>query len=103
MSTQSKADQTVARWSVCLGCEHRAGDDCTRHRQAVGVLLTRERGCDLWPWDTSQPSRGLGDTIAKLTTALGVKPCNGCKDRQQALNQLVPYTGEAGTKEASNG
>jgi hypothetical protein len=36
-------------------------------------------------------SRGLGDTIAKITSALGVKPCGGCKKRQEALNRLVPY------------
>ena len=37
-------------------------------------------------------SRGLGDTIAKITTAVGVKPCGGCKKRQAKLNKLVPYT-----------
>jgi hypothetical protein len=36
-------------------------------------------------------SRGLGDTIAKITKALGIKPCGGCKKRQAALNKLVPY------------
>lgn len=29
----------------------------------------------------------FGDLIAKLTTALGVRPCPPCKRRQQALNQ----------------
>lgn len=36
-------------------------------------------------------SRGLGDTIAKLTKAVGIKSCGGCKKRQEALNKLVPY------------
>lgn len=36
-------------------------------------------------------SRGLGDTIAKVTTALGIKPCQPCKKRQDVLNKLVPY------------
>jgi len=36
-------------------------------------------------------SRGLGDTIAKATKAVGIKPCGGCKKRQAALNKLVPY------------
>jgi len=36
-------------------------------------------------------SRGLGDTIAKFTSALGIKPCGGCTDRQETLNRLVPY------------
>jgi hypothetical protein len=47
-------------------------------------------------------SRGLGDTIAKITHATGLdqlatmytqitgQPC-GCSDRQEALNKLVPY------------
>ena len=37
------------------------------------------------------PSRGLGDTIAKVTKAVGIKPCGGCKARQAKLNTLVPY------------
>jgi hypothetical protein len=37
------------------------------------------------------PSRGLGDTIAKVTKAVGIKPCGGCKNRQAKLNKLVPY------------
>jgi len=49
-----------------------------------------------------QQSRGLGDTIAKIThatrldkvakayTAITGKDC-GCKKRQEALNKLVPY------------
>ena len=37
------------------------------------------------------PSRGLGDTIAKATRAVGVKPCVRCKKRQKELNDLIPY------------
>ena len=36
-------------------------------------------------------SRGLGDTIAKITRAVGIKPCGGCKKRQKKLNELFPY------------
>ena len=36
-------------------------------------------------------SRGLGDTIAKATKAVGIKPCGGCKKRQEILNKAVPY------------
>lgn len=47
-------------------------------------------------------SRGLGDSIAKVTKATGIravvdaaskkmnKPC-GCKGRQEKLNKLFPY------------
>ena len=36
-------------------------------------------------------SEGLGDTVAKLTTYLGVKPCEGCARRQALLNKIFPY------------
>jgi hypothetical protein len=37
-------------------------------------------------------SRGLGDTIAKITKALGVKkPCGGCKKRRRLANKVLPY------------
>jgi hypothetical protein len=51
---------------------------------------------------TDDKSRGLGDTVAKITKATGLdqlailytkvtgKPC-GCASRQEALNKLVPY------------
>lgn len=42
-------------------------------------------------WSTADKSRGLGDTIAKIITAIGIKPCGGCKKRQALLNRLVPY------------
>ena len=39
----------------------------------------------------SKKSRGLGDTIAKITNKIGIKPCCGCGSRQNTLNRLVPY------------
>lgn len=43
------------------------------------------------------PSRGLGDTIAKVTRLVGIEPCHGCKERQIRLNELFPYrTGSEG-------
>ena len=43
----------------------------------------------------SVKSKGLGDTIAKLTKTIGLdklasKDCN-CKKRQQQLNKILPY------------
>jgi hypothetical protein len=37
--------------------------------------------------------RGLGDVVAKVTSALGIKqkPGCGCKRRQEKLNKLVPF------------
>lgn len=37
------------------------------------------------------PSEGLGDSIKKVTDALGIKQCGGCKKRQEKLNRLFPY------------
>jgi hypothetical protein len=37
------------------------------------------------------PLRGLGDVVANVTSAVGIKPCGGCKQRQEKLNQLVPF------------
>ena len=36
-------------------------------------------------------SRGLGDTVAKITKSVGIKPCGPCKKRQAALNKAIPY------------
>jgi hypothetical protein len=52
--------------------------------------------------DNENKSRGLGDTIEKITTATGIKavveavaavtgkPC-GCQERKEALNKQFPY------------
>lgn len=34
---------------------------------------------------------GLGDVIANVTDALGIKKCKGCEKRQSALNKLFPF------------
>lgn len=34
---------------------------------------------------------GLGDTIKRITEALGLKPCEGCERRRKRLNELFPY------------
>jgi hypothetical protein len=40
----------------------------------------------------SLASQGLGDTIEKVTRAMGVKkPCGGCKKRKDKLNRIFPY------------
>lgn len=36
-------------------------------------------------------SQGLGDSIKKVTGALGIKQCGSCKKRQATLNRLFPY------------
>lgn len=36
-------------------------------------------------------SKGLGDSIAKLTKAVGIKPCKSCEKRKNILNKLFPF------------
>ena len=37
-------------------------------------------------------ARGIGDTLARvLHNYTGIKPCSGCKDRQEKLNKWLPY------------
>lgn len=46
--------------------------------------------------EIQQPSKGLGDTVKKVinkVTRGKVKPCGGCKKRQEALNKIMPYKG----------
>jgi len=52
------------------------------------------------PRPASKPgkSRGLGDTVKKVTDKLGIKQCGGCKKRQETLNRLVPYPKPGKTK-----
>lgn len=36
-------------------------------------------------------SRGLGDTIANITSAIGIEPCESCDKRKEFLNKVFPY------------
>ena len=36
---------------------------------------------------------GLGDVISRATSAVGIRPCGGCKRRAELLNQAVSFTG----------
>ena len=39
----------------------------------------------------AKKSKGLGDTIKKVTDAVGIKQCGACKRRQEKLNKMFPY------------
>jgi hypothetical protein len=36
-------------------------------------------------------SVGLGDVVAGATKSVGIKPCGGCKKRQEILNRAVVF------------
>jgi hypothetical protein len=69
------------------------GPDCLRW-YVRGMTPKCRLGLDLNgppPAPPPAPMRGLGDAIARATTAVGIRPCGGCKKRQEALNRLVPF------------
>lgn len=100
---------TLGEWTECRtksGIPLRL-ETCNQYRALQGLPpLERSTVQSRSPesqWNPSQPSRGLGDTIAKVTHAIGLdvvaesiakavtgKGC-GCKRRQAALNAAVPY------------
>lgn len=43
------------------------------------------------PNHPDRKSRGIGDTIEKVTKAIGITPCGGCKARRDKLNEAFPY------------
>jgi hypothetical protein len=93
-------------------CECAAAGWCSRHRcrktdHFVSLCATSAEYFALWeagqgpcihggPEDgppPQQPSRGLGDVVAKIAGALGINktPSCGCEARQNWLNRLVPF------------
>jgi len=38
-----------------------------------------------------QESKGLGDTVAKITKTVGVEPCEKCEERRQKWNEKFSY------------
>jgi len=60
---------------------------CDPHKRRL-LPVNAKRNCKP---RAKRRSRGLGDTVAKLTAAVGITPCKGCKKRQRKLNQWFPY------------
>ena len=40
---------------------------------------------------TKKEIQGLGDVIANVTSAVGIEPCQNCKERQFGLNRLFNF------------
>ena len=58
---------------------------CTLGLCADGELDSCCNSCESY----EGPSRGLGDRVANLTKAVGIKPCGGCQKRREALNKMT--------------
>jgi hypothetical protein len=78
---------------VCLACPCRKYDLCGN----TGKNFADHADAHTCPL-AKFPSRGLGDTIDKLTTFTGIKaavkaiaPDCGCEKRRDGLNSLIPY------------
>ncbi len=48
--------------------------------------------------DLLKDDKGLGDTVKRITSAVGIKPCGGCQRRAEMLNKLIQYKRENGGK-----
>ncbi len=45
------------------------------------------------PGFISEEQVGLGDTIKRATSAVGIRPCGGCARRATALNRWMVFFG----------
>ena len=84
------------------GCECAGPGYCKRHQCVKGThwhLLCQTRIDYFSAWEAgigpgqqrTGKSLGLGDTVARLTHALGIPHCCGCEKRRQWLNRIWPY------------
>lgn len=71
-------------------CECR-GHDGRPDPAPVDCEFFREQFAHGDEWTPKQRSRGIGDVIAKVTNAVGIPSCGGCKKRQNALNEFLPF------------
>ncbi|HEX4795513.1 MAG TPA: hypothetical protein VH370_17105 [Humisphaera sp.] len=73
---------------------------CTRDGRDI-IALAEEGACPMGKHSTP-PSRGLGDTVARIANAIGANKAAkmyehisghdcGCGKRKSRLNELVPY------------
>jgi hypothetical protein len=42
------------------------------------------------PWWNQEPV-GLGDVVAAMTKAVGIKPCGPCEQRRRLLNERLQF------------
>tara|TARA_R110001592_G_scaffold182683_5_gene426065 strand:- start:2593 stop:3105 length:513 start_codon:yes stop_codon:yes gene_type:complete len=63
-----------------------------KDRQLASSNKDKKPGCAQCQ-NKKQPkkSKGLGDTIAKVTSFFGIKQCDACKKRRKFLNKKVKY------------
>ena len=62
----------------CEWTKHNNGFECVNCGKVKPVETLRQCAA----------TNGLGEKVAKLTKALKIKECGGCKKRRQALNRM---------------
>ena len=90
---------TLNRDRVCLTRRHcKACRKDARFRVSIGMPVLCPDGYTVWhlPRQFSEYGAGLGDRLATLIKWLTfgkVKPCAGCRKRQEKLNRLGLWLG----------
>ena len=54
------------------------------------VTGLREFPCPHGVTKLTMPVKGAGDVIENITSAVGIKPCGGCKRRKEIANKIFP-------------
>lgn len=67
----------------------------TGHDAVAYLIADAAFACPLGKWTVTEPAKrdppqGLGDLVARVTSAVGIQPCEGCGERQQRLNEMFP-------------
>jgi hypothetical protein len=68
-----------------MNCIRLVHSQCT-HPELAPLRPTGEQ-CAACPHYRG-PARGLGDVVANVTHAVGIRPCGGCQKRREALNEI---------------
>lgn len=66
-------------------------DDCIEHGALTedAIEFTDEHYAALLAKYRPKQFIRLGDAVAFVTNLAGIKPCGGCKERQEKLNHLI--------------
>lgn len=83
---------TIKRELQIAAQEREEASKKAKEKQAAISGSDKKPGCTKCQ-KQKQPkkSKGLGDTIAKITSVFGIKQCDACKKRQKALNKRFKY------------
>ena len=85
-------DQLIAKLAA-IPSSRNIKADLRKHgeRMADGYKVKESIWSDLRRDYNLAPSRGFGDTFAKLTKKMGLPTCDKCRKRRRRLNALVKY------------